>query len=222
MPEIGFGIPSKGSLLEALAAIPPDYQGYLRGGFGRLSTLDASKRTALLSTVRQAAPYPSNIELEPIAAMLGLNSTESSSVVSACRLLLGALSFRSDSPKEFVDAAIQAGILDSKDSPAIGEFAEVIASKRAEFRRNLTTSSLQHELLPSLARVDFKIDVRVEFQGGKLTAVAPVALVYIDTDSDSRDIWFQMTRPQLLALEAKLKQASEELARAEEVAQKLL
>ncbi len=221
MPEIGFGISSKGSLLEALSTIPSDYQAFLREGFSRLSTLDVHKRSALLAAVRDAAPYPSNIELEPITSMLGLETGEAAPLVSACRMLLGILSFRNDSPAEVVSAATAAKIMRAEDGAALTAFAEVVAHNRADLRKSLTTSSLQHVLLPSLARFDVKVDLRLEFTEGKLSGAAPVALVFIDTDSNDGELYFQMTRSQLVALESKLKKALEELGHAEEVAKKL-
>jgi hypothetical protein len=221
MADIGFGVSSKGTLEEALAVIPAEYQGYLRAGFGRLAALDEKKWDALLSTIRDSAPYPSEIELEPIRGSLSLESSDASALVSACRILMGILSFRGESPSEVIHAAVEAKILDTKNEARISAFAEMAARDRPGLKQSLIASSLQHQVLPSLAQFEVRIDLRLQFAGGKISAAAPVAVAWLDTDSMDTELWFQMTRPQIVALEAKLQRAREEIDLAEQATRKL-
>lgn len=221
MAEIGYGVSTTGSLLQALSAIPSDYRSYFRDGFSRLAKLKRELWPTLIKALEDAAPYPSNIELDPILDSLGLEGTAGTALLNATRFILGVITLRDDSPADFVAAAYKTELLDAADQEPITEFSELVARTRFELRKSLSVGSLSHAILPSLLLFEVKVDLRLEFTDGKVTAAAPVLIAHIDTDSSDKELWFQMTYTQLVALEHKLKKALEDLHSAQAIAKKL-
>lgn len=222
MPDIGFGVSIKGRLLEALRAIPPDYQAFIRSGFADLRDLGPELRNIVFEKLRSAPAYPSNLELEPLVAQLGSEPGETRAILAAARLILGIVAYRDDSPQDVVSAAVEAGVLEQNDAAAILELATDWARDRRELRKSLDESSLQHALLPSLSRIELRVDIRLAFSEGKISSAVPVALVYIDTDATDAQLWFQMSMSQVAALESKLAEIRKQLASASEAAGKLI
>lgn len=222
MPGIGFGVPSKGTLKEALGEIPSDFRGYFRAGFSGLTKVETRNWPGILAVSQLPAPVVVGLELEQAAADLGVDTEELLRLATAARLLLGILAFRTESVADFTAAATDLGILDSKDVPRISEFAETAAKDRQALKQALLASSLQSELLPSLTQFEVKIDVRLDFEKEKVTNAVPVTLVHIDTDSSEKELWFQMTPSQVEGLAAKLQQVVKQLKEAEQLAKKLV
>jgi hypothetical protein len=208
--------------LESLATIPPEYRDFLQRGFQQLGAVSPDRWPGLLTTIRDASPYPSRVELQPLSVSLGLELRDAASLVGACRLLFGMLSLRSSTPTEFIDAAIKTSLLAEGDRAIVTRFAELVGQNKADLSKGFDTSALQHSVLPSLTDFQAKADIRVEISSGRVTTAAAVAVVHIDTDATDMEIWFQMTRPQIVALQGQLTQLLEDLSAAEASAAKLI
>jgi hypothetical protein len=221
VPEIGYGVPTTGSLVDALSAIPSDYRPYFRDGFSRLAKLKRDQWPTLIRSLEHTSPYPSNFELEPIAESLGLEGSGGRALLNAARLVLGVVTLRDDSPRDFAETACKTEMLDAADRDAIGEFTEQVARTRLEIRKSLARGELSQQIFPSLVLFDVKVDLRLEFAEGKVSAAVPVVIAHIDTDSTNSELWFQMSYTQLVALEKKLASSLEELQLALAVAKQL-
>ena len=221
MAEIGYGVSTTGSLLQALSAIPSDYRGYFRDGFSRLARLKRDLWPTLIKALEDAAPYPSNIELDPILDSLGLEGTAGTALLNATRFILGVITLRDDSPGDVVAAACESQLLDAADRDAITEFSELVARTRSELRKSLSVGTLSHAIFPSLLLFEVKVDLRLDFAEGKVTTAAPILIAHIDTDASEKELWFQMTYSQLVALEQKLKKGLEDLHLAQAIAKQL-
>lgn len=203
MPNIAFGLRTTGDLGDALSSIPDDLKDFLRNGFSLLANADARSWPRIFDVGRLAGVSPSNLDLDTT----GIPSEEAFPIVNAARLLLGALAFRGESPEQFLEQANQHGLVEKTDNAQVLRFVHAHAMDREALRRSLEANELQYSLLPSLTRLDFKIDVRLEFDIAESAAVrtaAPVVLVHVDTDASDGELWFQMTPLQIDALAEKL------------------
>jgi len=66
MAQIGYGVPTKGTLKEALEAIPEDFRAYFRTGFAQLAKRDPKVWADIARISRSSSARPSHLEWEPL------------------------------------------------------------------------------------------------------------------------------------------------------------
>ena len=81
----------------------------------------------------------------------------------------------------------------------------------------MARTRLANAVLPSLARFDVTVDLRIRFENGQAREFVPVALAHIDTDADNTEFWFQLTRADITILLEKLNTCAREMELGEEL-----
>jgi hypothetical protein len=74
---------------------------------------------------------------------------------------------------------------------------------------------LAGEVLPSFARLDIAVDIRVQIAEGRVEYTVPGAIVRIDTDSDQAELVLQLSRGDLEDVIQKLSEGLENMKIAE-------
>ena len=220
MARLGFGFSEKGTLKETFADIPDHVRGHIRDGFRMLAKLSTEAWPNLVSLVEASGSQAADIELELVGRRLNISPEDVGEVLGSARLVCGILAFRSDSPRDLVEAAQAIGVLEGNDSERVEKFADFVAKDRKKLKQGFEQASLQNSLLPSLSEFDVGIDLRLHFEDGKVSHAVPVIVAHIDTDSYEQELWFQMTPFQLESLIASLQEALKQLKEAESIARK--
>jgi len=142
-------------------------------------------------------------------------------LVAAASLMAVAMSPpREISAQTFVDAAVEANVLDRKDSGAALRLGRLVEAQRPAMRRALHRARMLAEVLPVLANVDWTVDLRFGFENDKIDAATPIAMVFLDTDRHGQEICFQITKPHLERLIQELGKALSRMRLVEEWAER--
>lgn len=212
MSGIGFGVSSTGSLVDALSEIPAEILGYFRLGFARISKVNNARWSAIIDAISKiSSPHTADLEVEGIVSVLEIEGDEIHHLVNASRLLLGILAFRTESVEEIISAMLKVNILSEESKDDILAFGSEAAGNREGLKHTLSLASLQHALLPSLMELEIKVDFRLGFDGNKVSRVAPVVLVHLDTDAVNQEVWFQLTPSQVEGFIARLERALKQM-----------
>ena len=215
MAYLGFGVDSQGSLSAALEDIPDDAKAFLRGGFSQIASLKAEQWRSLIDSAIFSSG-PNDLDLETAGGALGLISSDAAAVLSAAKLSLGVISFRPEAPGDFVDIAINTGVLDEANKGAVLAVLDFSLKHKREIKDGLDATALGGENLPSLRRFELNVDVRVGFGEAGVDKAVPVVIAHVDTDAQEMELWFQMTPNQLTALIAKLQKVELNVRQARE------
>lgn len=137
-------------------------------------------------------------------------------VMTALSISFALLTQNAVTPAEFVQAGT-GKIFDSDSDATASSIADVVISRRATLERAMERSRLANVVLPSLARFEITVDLRIKFEDGKANEFVSVALAHIDTDADNNEFWFQLSRADVTMLLEKLHKCVSEMDLAEEV-----
>ncbi len=203
------------SLDEVLRDIPARARPEIRQGFSVLAKVPSDRYHLVLSKVTDSVLGRSRIRTDEVATALGIPFEESGPLLSAASLAVVTLGVQNTPAGSFVEAASASGLLSESDRTGILSFLELIVAQRAGIGQILTESRLGNVVLPVLTDFDVTVDVRLGFDEGRISAAIPVAIVHLDTDSHSQEVWFQVNRRQLERIIADLNSALKEMQAAE-------
>jgi len=200
-----------------LASLPAGLKVAALQGFSLLNELSEEKATRLVEFVREAVIAQGPVDQEKTASEFGLGRTQMGALVAAASLMAVAMSPpRQISAQTFVDAAIEANVLDRKDSDAALRLGKLVEAQRPAMRRALDRARMLAEVLPVLTNVDWTVDLRFGFAKDKIDAAIPIAMVFLDTDRQGQEICFQITKPHLERLIQELGRALSRIRLVEE------
>ena len=140
-------------------------------------------------------------------------------VLAAAMLIVPLLANRG-TPEEFNVEAARAGFLPPDVGKAIEPFAQSVFEKRAELLRIMRRAALPGQVMPSLTNVEIVVDVRMDFEDQEVYEVAPVAMLHLDTDTNTAEIWFQASKSQMEQLRKDIDAAIKRMEIAEAWARK--
>jgi hypothetical protein len=113
--------------------------------------------------------------------------------------------------EEFVDAAVNVGLIRKELAPKINPFLETIVAERPQIRRSMRRASLPAQVFPYFSDIDIVVDLRLAFEADTILDSVPVALVAIDTDTDGERIWFQASKQQMRELQEEIDKALKQM-----------
>lgn len=216
MAHLGFGVYSTGSLSDSLNQLPDEAKQFLRYGYNLIAKIPREQWSTLLNL---AISRSSSIDFESESKIsaIGLESRDAAVAMNAAQLAISVISYRDESPSDFVDIAVGAKILSAEDAPSIVDFLLAASASRDAIRESFDSSALQNETLPSLRRFEVSLDVRLEFTESEISRAAPVVVAHLDTDAENMEIWFQMTPYQVTSLLTKLQKIANNIEAAEKL-----
>jgi hypothetical protein len=196
------------SAVEELARRISDYPErslpFFRGAFSIASTLADDVREKVLAELIESLRSGRRIfDGNQFIAATGLGERDAEQLASALSLVIGLISESSATPDEFVVAG-RGRLFDAADEPVAKSIAISICDRRTEISEVVERAQLVASVLPSLAAFDIAVDLRLRFVDGTLRSSVPACVVRISTDTNSQEIWLQMSRGDLQDLIAKL------------------
>ncbi len=202
-------------LAEIFRDIPQRVRPEVREGFSILARLSSERYHQLLTTVTDSIAGRASVRPNEATANLGIRPEQIAPLVSATSFIVVTLALGQSDPAAVADAAVAAGLLVETDRRAILPFAELVVAQRSGIARILTQSRVSSAVLPILTDFDITVDVRLSFEEANLQMAVPVAIVHLDTDAYSQEIFFQVNKRQLERLIADLNTALKDMQAAE-------
>jgi hypothetical protein len=150
-----------------------------------------------------------------------LTRRDAGRVMTALSFSFALLTENAVTAAEFVRAG-SGKIFDTGYEPTAAGIADIVINRRAALDKAITRNQLANAILPSLARFDVTVDLRIRFEKEKAQEFVPVALAHIDTDADNTEFWFQMSRADITMLLEKLNKCLREMELAEELLNKAI
>jgi hypothetical protein len=205
-------------LSSQIADFPERGKAAARQGFEILRGLSEADRTRAVELMLSAFEKGGggNLDTEQLSKEIpGLDrSGDAGRAVTALSVEFALLTQNAVSSAEFVQAGT-GKIFDSNSEATASSIANIVIARRATLTRAMERSRLANLVLPSLVRLEVTVDLRIRFQDGRAQDSVPVALVYIDTDSDNNEMWFQMSRADVDTMIEKLQSTATDMDLAE-------
>ena len=132
-------------------------------------------------------------------------------LTAALSFAVGLLTDTDVSAAEFVDVA-RGKHFDPVDEGSTLAIATAIVTQRQGLNESIGRKRLAISVLPYLTEFEVTVDVRFRFEDNKPTESVSIAIVHIDTDSTTQEIWFQLTRADIESIQQKLTRALEQMA----------
>lgn len=197
-------------LLERLDRLPEDLQPRLRMGFRKLSALDANKRTQLANEVLLRMGEGYSPHLGEIAIAMGVDRTEVGDAIVAATLLFGLLFDLNMATKEFLDIT-ESKLFSESDRVVVSELVGFANQNKTVLKNSVTEGAIARSVLPSFSRFEVELDVRIKFDGDKFERSVPVAVAFIDTDSENQRLWFQLQRSDMRRIISRLQEVERQM-----------
>jgi hypothetical protein len=150
-----------------------------------------------------------------------LTRRDAGRVMTALSISFALLTQNAVTAAEFVQAG-SGTIFDTGGEPAASAIADIVISRRAALEKAMARNQLANAVMPSLARFDVTVDLRIRFENEKAQEFVPVALAHIDTDADNAECWFQLSRADITMLLEKLSRCAREMELGEELLNKAI
>ncbi len=225
MPSIELPFSLSGTLPETLSEFPGPVKNILKRGFGILARASEEQREKVLIAVQEifgASREQTESKLDEVGKTIGFSPAEGRAVVITATIAASAaISYQGeDAAEQFVQAAIEAKVLEEDHRQAASKFMEALIGKRAILERSFDRASVARSTLPSFRNIFTSMDLRLAFEKGKVKFAVPVAVVHLSTDVSQQGVWFQLTRNQLDEVIEKLKETQSQMEEAERLIEK--
>ncbi len=196
MGSFNISIPRSGrSLAETLGRLPPAFKDQAQNGFVVLAGLHPQHFAAILTSVIGALESK-RAPLEYLERNLSLPPSELGALFAAAMLMVPILA-EVGKADEFVELAVKTELLPRDLAGKIQPFIDAVVLQRSQIQRAIRRAELQTQALPSLTRMELAIDLRVAFDDDHVTDAVPVVVIYVATDADGGEIWFQASKQQM-------------------------
>ena len=199
-------------LSREIADFPDRAKEAARQGFEIVNGLSETERaTAVELMFSSFERGGGSIDTELLSnAIPSLTRRDAGRVMTALSFSFALLTQNVVTAAEFVQAG-SGNLFDPTCEPTAAAIADIVISRRAALDRAMARNQLANAVLPSLARFDVTVDLRIRFENEKLQEFVPVALAHIDTDADNTEFWFQMSRADITVLLDKLTKCAREM-----------
>jgi hypothetical protein len=205
----------KEELARRIGEYPKEALPYFNQGFVSASKLsEETRRLVLAEVIASFKRGTRRLDGAALRPLTKLNDREVEQLASVYSLVIGLLSESSATTEDFIASAKGILFLPEQESTAQLIAASVCAS-RQEIRLTVDRAQLAGEILPSLFVFDIAVDIRIRVVDGEVKTFVPVAIVHLDTDADSEEVWFQMSRGDVEDTISKLTNALDDMKLAE-------
>jgi hypothetical protein len=221
MANLTFPFPLTGTLKEAFEEMPEGFRSFVREGFSQWARVSDDKWDTLLPLVAGSLEAPSDMEVEYVGRRFGIPEDNVLGMIGAARVLCGVLVSRSEGVNEVVEAAVASKSLERSDAERIRQLGERAVGQRSALKRRFEESSLRGTILPSVTELDFRIDLRLHFEGDRASHATPVVIARL-ADAGGDEHCFQLSPFQIEALLSSVQEIARQLKQAESIATKAL
>ena len=118
--------------------------------------------------------------------------------------------------EEFITSAVKAGIIPQNLVSKIQPFVDAVVAEKAQIGRVMRRAALPAQVLPYMSNFEVAVDIRLAFEEEAVLEAVSVAIVHIDTDANSEEIWFQASIQQMRKLKSDVELAIKRMEAAEE------
>lgn len=190
---------------------PEDARNSFREGLGFISGLEEEAHRSLLKWARVPRPGGGFGDRTSLHLETGILPEQAGPIWLAVTMMVSSLRESSVTGEKFIRAGFELGELTEEMIPGLTRFANLIVSHRSELKEASDSAQLQNIVVPTLTHFELALDARVEISGESVTRGVPVALAYIDTDSEGQVVWFQMDEARVVELRDKLSRTLDEI-----------
>jgi hypothetical protein len=229
MSEYRLRVPAGSSLAAVLAEMPPPVKIMVRDGFSSIAHMSEGQWSLVIAASLEclAVPAESDAVEKRLARELDLGDDAAKQTLSAATFLAWIVSSRKEPTEAIISQITESITLKSDDAEKLGKFADLLASQRPRIRQALERTRLGSSVLPSLIEFGVTVDVRLGFEKqpedaaleasarDDVTIAVPVAVIHIDTDATTQEVWFQLTKKELEGVIENLQLALRRLRAAE-------
>jgi hypothetical protein len=198
-----------GDLVEFLSRAPEGAKRALERGVKIVEGLPPERQQKLFAFVAENVITTGyGADISTLQSALELPDRELRDAIGLASMLLIVFSAGPRvSASNLLEAAASLNIFQAEQHAAIRKLAEIAQSYREKAKTRLAESETARAVLPSLTRFVVTVDLRLAFEGDKVTSSVPVLLAYIATDARDQHLWLQLTKQQAETLIADLQAA---------------
>lgn len=190
--------------------MPSGFRLYLRRGFDQLAQVDQSKIGMLVDILAEGVDATDEAGVTEIIRRLELKIHDRRAFGAALGLLLVIVTSREDL-KEVVEAGVKADAITKTSEDRVLALATELQKGKSVLSDAVGSASLANEVAPSFMRLDIAVELRFAFDELKVSKTVPVAICYLDTDSDENQCFFQLKKRDITQLISQLKRAEVQL-----------
>ena len=213
-------LPSSGAIESDFERMPAPVRSFVRDGFDILARVPEKSFDDLRTAVIESVHSGSAIKEGDLPTRLGVSAEDTRVLLGSMSLIASMVSAREITADEFVISAVNVKLIGPQNKQAAHSFISAILRDRTALKRSIEQSSAASEVLPSLLDFEVTVDLRLAFEKNAVRDSIPVALVHIDTDAMSEELWFQANKRQLERLIKELEDAVQKMEQAEKWARR--
>jgi len=193
-----FRFPTRTESGNIYSGMPTELRSYFERGFRALAKLPSKSYMELARTVMNSfESRGGGSEESGVADRLGVSPNDAGPLLAAASSIVLSLTSSDVSPQQIIALAANEKLLGEGEKAGAVAFAAFLEGDRARLKQSLERAELSAEVLPSLDEFEMAIDLRIKYDGQKISAVIPVLIAYIDTDATGQRLWLQMSKPQV-------------------------
>jgi hypothetical protein len=202
-------------VVELLSDMPSVPKALIRKGFSVVARLPESAHSALLRSALDAAERKP-VNDEELAKNLGISVEDATNAVAAVRMFSALASARGETAEELLEALVESDLVTAAQKPTLAKIVPKVMQVAPELNEAAARQRLTEAVLPSFKRFQAVLDIRIgnEDRGG---FALPVAIAFLDTDTNNQRLWFQLTRQDVEDLLEKLNSILKRFKEAEEL-----
>lgn len=174
----------------------------------------------LVNALKQGISYPFAVS-DQLVEVDDINLSRDG--LMALSFVISAVTLDIDSDED-IDSLLnvlrERSLINEQGMQRIRPILAITLSQKEEVTNGLVKSNISNRLVPSLHDIEYETDIRVQIEEGQIVNHASVALVYLTTDVEDSELYFQMTRYQVRYLREVLEAIDAELDKADSWASK--
>lgn len=135
------------------------------------------------------------LDLNPdrFAADTNLDTKDAQGLVPALPALLALIAARQEDAESFVDGLVESKLLEPVGRVQALRLVRPLVSARPALITAMQETQLARETIPSFNGMSISVDLRLGFEGSEVATSIPISLVYLKTDVEEKDVYFQAT-----------------------------
>jgi hypothetical protein len=155
------------------------------------------------------------LHLKPFVDLTSLKPPQVASVINALSATITIIAQTEPTKEDFLSAAT-GKFFDPEDEAAVAWTVDEAIQNSAEWREAFDKRRLANETLPAISSFDVSVDLRLDFEDDHISDGVAVALVHLDTDANSQEVWFQAGRADVQMMLRQLERALRHMDLAEQ------
>ena len=173
--------------------LPPSVKTRVKNGFSILAEMPRDRLAELAEVVKKSIGVKQP-PFEKYASTLDIPLEDFIALISAAALSASFLAVRTISAEEFVQATIDKQLVEESDKAIVSEFAQIVIDQAGPISDAMDRSYMSSLIIPLFTSLNAVIDVRLQFEEGRVQTAVPVVILHLSTDMDDEKIVLQTTK----------------------------